>query len=205
MTIENAPPMAGSTPHEKDRNVTRNASLVVSGITPKLHSAAGNVPREVTFRDFAALAKRRGWTPEFLAEEFRGKIEGPSEFFHRVLSCKYNGEDRSWVVIPYASVLVLYLQEISPFVEDKSVRLCICGCQRRVYGRKQYASGYCRLKSHRERSQTIKRGSEKANKHKDLSVINSGECVVNPCSDSLGEKSLKLQDEMGKVGISGGS
>ena len=27
---------------------------------------------EVTFHDFAALANRKGWTPEFLAVEFRG-------------------------------------------------------------------------------------------------------------------------------------
>ena len=51
------------------------------------------VPLEVTFRDFAELAKRRGWTPQNLAEKFRGKIEEPSEFFHRVLSCKHKGRN----------------------------------------------------------------------------------------------------------------
>jgi len=121
-------------------------TVIINGIKRIVHP-------EVTFRDFASLAKHKGWTAEFLAEEFRGKIEGPSEFFHRVLSCKYKGKDRSWVVIPYASVLVLYWQELSPFVEDKSVRLCICGCQRRVYGRKQYATNYCRNKAYRERRQ----------------------------------------------------
>ena len=105
------------------------------------------VPPEVTFKDFASLAKRKGWTPEFLAEKFRGKIEGPSEFFHRVLSCKYNGEDRSWVAILSRSVLDFYWKELSPLIEEQSVRFCICGCQRRVYGRKQYASNYCRNKA----------------------------------------------------------
>ncbi len=116
------------------------------------------VPPEVTFRDFASLAKRKGWTPEYLAEKFRGEIEGPSEFFHRCLS----GKPEWSVVIQYRSVLDLYWRGLSPLIEEESVRFCICGCQRRVYGRKQYASGYCRLKSHRQRSQNIKRGSEKA-------------------------------------------
>ncbi len=100
----------------------------------------------VTFKDFAVLAKRRGWTPEFLAEEFRGKIEEPSEFFHRVLSCKYKGEDRSWVVIPYLSVLEFYNRELSPLIVEGEVRLCECKCGRRVHGKKRYASAACRKK-----------------------------------------------------------
>ncbi len=38
------------------------------------------VPPEVTFRDFASLVKRKGWTPEYLAEKFRGEIEGPTAY-----------------------------------------------------------------------------------------------------------------------------
>ena len=125
------------------------------------------VPREVTFRDFAALAKRRGWTPEYLAERFKGIIESPSEFFHRCLS----GKPEWSIVIPYKSALDFYWRELSPLIEEKAVRFCICGCQRRVYGRKQYASSYCRLRTHRQRSQTSKRGSEKPNKDKTFSVI----------------------------------
>jgi len=122
------------------------------------------VPKEVTFRDFAALAKRRGWTPEFLAEEFRGKIEEPSDFFHRVLSCKYRGEDRSGVVIPYQSVLDLYHKELSPLIVEGNVRLCECKCGRRVHGKKSYASGACRKRMERRRAETPKRGSELPNK-----------------------------------------
>ena len=125
------------------------------------------VPPEVTFRDFSVLAQRRSWTAQFLAEEFRGKIDEPSEFFHRCL----NGKPDLSIVIPYKSVLDFYWRELSPLIEEKAVRLCICGCQRRVYGRKQYASGYCRLRRHRQRSQTSKRGSEKGTETKDLSVI----------------------------------
>lgn len=131
------------------------------------------VPPEVTFRDFSALAKRRGWTPEFLAEEFRGKIEEPSEFFHRVLSCRYKGEDRSWVVIPYRSVLEFYHKELSPLIAEGNVRLCECKCGRRVHGRKSYASAACRKKMERRRSETPKRGSEKPNKDGAFSVTNS--------------------------------
>jgi len=122
------------------------------------------VPPEVTFRDFASLAKRKGWTAEFLAEEFRGKIEEPSDFFHRVLSCKYKGEDRSSVVIPYLSVLEFYNRELSPLIVEGTVRLCECKCGRRVHGRKSYASVACRKRMERKRSLTPKRGSEKPNK-----------------------------------------
>ena len=55
---------------------------------------------EVTFSDFAKLARKRGLSPEYLAERFTGKIERPSEFFHRVFQGQY-----ATVVIPYPSVL----------------------------------------------------------------------------------------------------
>lgn len=124
------------------------------------------VPREVIFKDFASLAKRRDWTPEFLAEKFRGKIDGPSEFFHRCL----NGKPDWNVVIPFGSVLNFYWQELSPLIEEESVCFCICGCQRRVYGRKQYATSYCRKKASLKRSETHKMGSEEPNEHKAFSV-----------------------------------
>jgi len=112
---------------------------------------------EVTFREFAAMAKRRGWSPEFLADEFRGKVDTPSEFCHRVLGGKYGN-----TVIPYQSVLDLYHKELSPLMAGETVRLCVCGCQRQVHGRKRYASSYCRLKTHRKRSLTGRMGSGEA-------------------------------------------
>src|SRR5262245_26195410 len=66
---------------------------------------------EITFKDFANIAKRRGHTPESLAALFRGKIEEPREFFERVTCCRYHGQDRSAVVIPYRSVIEFYQQE----------------------------------------------------------------------------------------------
>ncbi|MEE9611332.1 MAG: hypothetical protein V3W19_08770 [Desulfatiglandales bacterium] len=128
------------------------------------------VPPEVTFRDFSALAKRRNWTAEFLSENFKGKIENPSELFHRILSCKYHGEDRGYLIIPYKSILDFYWRELSPLIEEKSIRFCICGCQRRVHGRKSYASMACRKRMERRRSETPKRGSEKPNKDGAFSV-----------------------------------
>ena len=59
--------------------------------------------REITFKDFMQVAKRRGHTPESLASLFRGKIDEPREFFERVMSCRHKGEDRNNVVIPYRS------------------------------------------------------------------------------------------------------
>ena len=38
---------------------------------------------EVMFKDFSELARRRGWSVEFLAERFQAKIEAPTAFFSR--------------------------------------------------------------------------------------------------------------------------
>lgn len=111
----------------------------------------------VTFNDFAVLARRRLWTAEFLAQKLKGKIEGPLEFFHRVL-----GGRQADVAIPYRSVLEFYHKELSPLLKEGEIRLCLCGCGSRVYGRKRYASAACRKKAERGRSVTLERSSEKA-------------------------------------------
>lgn len=67
---------------------------------------------EITFKDFAKVMKERKRTIDDLVDLFRGKIEDPREFFERVISCKWKGEDRSWVVIPYRSVIEFYYQEL---------------------------------------------------------------------------------------------
>jgi hypothetical protein len=58
---------------------------------------------EVTFGDFAALARRRGWTVDFLTEQFRERTDKPRELFERVFQGQYAD-----VVIPYRSVLAFY-------------------------------------------------------------------------------------------------
>jgi len=111
---------------------------------------------EITFRDFSALAKRRGWTPEFLAERFRGIIEEPRDFFGRVGNCKWHGEYRGEVVIPFRSVLRLYSQEMAFQQQEKRrERFCACGCGNRVWDRKKWASTACRKRFQRRESQTV--------------------------------------------------
>jgi hypothetical protein len=47
--------------------------------------------KEVAFKDFAKLARERGYTIESLADRFRRKIENPSEFFDRLMTCRHRG------------------------------------------------------------------------------------------------------------------
>lgn len=101
---------------------------------------------EVTFRDFALMAKSRGHTVESLVDRFRGQIEEPRDFFERVIACRYHGEDRSDVIIPYGSVLGFYAAESSYSVNDKT-RLCACGCGRPAAPRSPYASKLCQRRN----------------------------------------------------------
>lgn len=102
---------------------------------------------EVTLKDFSTLAKKRGWTKEHLAELFRKKIEEPSEFFDRVLSCKSKGEDRSSMVIPYSTVIEFYRKEVHYFLDSHPARRqCACGCGQPVLNRKKWASPACQEK-----------------------------------------------------------
>jgi hypothetical protein len=111
--------------------------------------------REVTFKEFAHLAKRRGHTVDSLTDLFRGKIEDPREFFDRVLSCRYKGEDRSTVVIPYRSVIEFYRQDCHFFMDlNPKQRLCACGCGLPVFDRKKWAKPGCRKRTQREQSVT---------------------------------------------------
>lgn len=117
-----------------------------------------NTP-EITFRDFAKLATERGHTVESLAERFRGKIENPSEFFERVMSCKYHGEDRSSVVIPYRSVLDFYREELHYFADShEKHRRCACGCGLPVFDKKKWASPACRKRTQRQSVTDMQKG-----------------------------------------------
>ena len=106
--------------------------------------------REVTFKDFAAVARKRGHTAESLAERFRGKIENPSEFFERVMTCRHHGEDRSDVVIPYRSIIEFYNEELHYFRDSNTKhRQCACGCGLPVFDRKKWASPACKKRIQR--------------------------------------------------------
>jgi hypothetical protein len=105
---------------------------------------------EVTFKDFAAVARKRGHTAESLADRFRGKIENASEFFERVMTYRYHREDRSGVVVPYRSVIEFYLEELHYFGDShKKHRRCACGCGAPVFDRKKWASPACKKRIQR--------------------------------------------------------
>jgi len=105
---------------------------------------------ELTFKDFANLAKRRGHGSESLAERFRGKIEGASEFFERVMTCRYKAEERSGVVIPYRSAIEFYRTELHYFGDShEEHRRCACGCGAPVFDRKKWALPACKKRMQR--------------------------------------------------------
>jgi hypothetical protein len=92
----------------------------------------------VTFAEFRALAARRGWTAEELAERFKGKCGGPAEsdfyerpltYFQRVLGHDSRTDE---IVIPYRSVVEVYVNttRLEPADPGKLVvrRRCACGC-----------------------------------------------------------------------------
>ena len=107
---------------------------------------------EVTFKDFAAIAKKRGHSPEPLAELFRGKIEEPREFFERVMACRWKGEDRSGVVIPYRSAIEFCQAELHYFADSNTKqRRCGCGCGLPVFNRQNWASPGCRQREARRK------------------------------------------------------
>jgi hypothetical protein len=134
--------------HERRRGGTANAA----GLSAPMCSRQGIMSKhEETFKDFAAVARKRGHTAESLAERFRGKIENPSEFFERVMTCRYKGEDRSWVVIPYRSVLEFYNQELHYFRDSNpKQRTCACGCGLPVFEKRKWASAACRKRVQRQ-------------------------------------------------------
>jgi hypothetical protein len=105
---------------------------------------------EITYKDFAPLARNRGQTAESLAERFRGMIEEPREFFELIMTCKYKHEDRSYVVIPYRSVIEFYLEELHYFGESHAKhKRCACGCGAPVFDRKKWASSACKKRIQR--------------------------------------------------------
>ncbi len=117
----------------------------------------------VTFEQFRALARKRGWTKDMLAARFRGVLKWTREqdkdtiedFFERVLTCQYKANHLGSVVIPYRSVLALYYSEIA-FQQKESGRekFCPCGCGRRIMGRKRFASKTCKQKEWRQKKVT---------------------------------------------------
>lgn len=96
----------------------------------------------ISFQNFAAVAKRMGWTVDELALEFRGIAEkepAPS-YFWRILR-----GDPDWsVVIPYRSVIAKYLRATVELRAEGQLRLCACGCTSPVFGRDRLAWPNCK-------------------------------------------------------------
>jgi len=119
-----------------------------------------NVEPEITFNDFANMARRLGYTKKDLARHISewwdngeetslpGAKESNSQFAERVFSPLY-GE----VVIPYQPLLTLYQSWDDPY-RELATKVCSCGCRRGVLGKGQYATDYCRLKVHRQTKKT---------------------------------------------------
>jgi len=80
----------------------------------------------VAFREFATLAKLKGWTAEALAREFPG-INSPEPsvaYFTRVLHCRPD----SGIVIPSRRMIEKYLREARILITARKLRSCKCGC-----------------------------------------------------------------------------
>lgn len=99
----------------------------------------------VTFRDFAALARKKHWTAETLAQTFRGAIEGETagSYFARVL----RGESAWDCVIVYRAIVAAYLTAASELIDAGRLRTCACGCGSPVYGSHRFARETCGKKS----------------------------------------------------------
>lgn len=119
----------------------------------------------VTFGEFARLSRAKGWTQGYMAARFRGRIESPTEFFHRVLDPRNVS-----CAIAYRSILQFYFEKIAPSAAALGRKTCQCGCGRPLFGRKKLASGACRMKMSRARSVTPKSGVQKDRETEGFSV-----------------------------------
>jgi hypothetical protein len=120
---------------------------------------AQSMKQEITFKAFATIARRVGYTKKELARyisewwdtgegsSLPGAKESHSQFAERVFSPLY-GE----VVIPYQALLTLYHSWDDPY-QELTMKVCSCGCGRGILGKGQYATNYCRLKVHRQAKQ----------------------------------------------------
>ena len=109
-------------------------------------SAGATLP-EVTFREFAARARRRRWTPESLGARFRGRIPNPIDFFGRALSGRHPD-----IVIPFRSVIEFFEEQQAEQLAIPGAvqhRLCACRCGAPVYDRKRWATPGCRTRARR--------------------------------------------------------
>lgn len=151
--------------------------------TNKLADDTKSIPPSsgpVTYRQFAALANRRGWTSASLAERFRGKIENSSEFFHRVMGGKHPD-----VAIPFRSVISFYNEhaQSAPQTGNGS-RLCACGCQEPVFGKKKWATPGCKKRIARQSAANKQNRVSEVAEFVERSKTRNGDKALHPLTRS---------------------
>ena len=110
-------------------------------------------PVEVSHAAFAILARRRGWTVDFLTERFAGRFgdqkDPPRRYFERIL----HEPQLADVVVPYNCLIDFYRSEAGLEQQmTQQERRCGCGCGWRIFGRSRFASPACRKRSSRTRT-----------------------------------------------------
>lgn len=75
------------------------------------------------------------------------------------MTCRYHGEDRSDVVIPYRSVPEFHNEELHYFRDsNQKHRQCACGCGLPVFDCKKWAFPGCRQKIARGEVTDVQKG-----------------------------------------------
>jgi hypothetical protein len=82
----------------------------------------------VSFAKFAALARRKEWSAEYLAESLRGKFEVKGETFEHYFDRVLRGNPSSEVVIPFRSMIAKFVAAVEELARDGKLKLCPCGC-----------------------------------------------------------------------------
>jgi hypothetical protein len=102
-----------------------------------------HAPR-ITFNQFRALAKRRGWTVDSLAVVVKGELDEAKRTIERILKT-----GPAETVIPYTCLIELYLKATAKPAEGTPTGkgCCADGCGQRVMGRQKFASDACRKRA----------------------------------------------------------
>jgi hypothetical protein len=100
----------------------------------------------ITFKQFRDVAKREGWTIEFLVEQVREEIDEPKRTMECIL--KTGPAD---TVIPYTCLIQLYEKATAIPEARPGEQSCACGCGGRVRGKQRFATSACQRRAHRQR------------------------------------------------------
>jgi hypothetical protein len=94
----------------------------------------------ITFGQFRALAKRRGWTVDSLASWVKGELDEPKRTLERLLKT-----GPAETVIPYPCLTERYLKATATPAEGTTTGQGVCadGCGQQVLGRQKFARDAC--------------------------------------------------------------